>query len=74
MIKAAMIKIFNEIQKRKLKSAIVLQVHDELVFDVYKPELEEMKAIVYEGMIYAMPITVPLEIDMKAGNNWLEAH
>jgi len=74
MIKAAMIKIYNEIQKRKLKSAIVLQVHDELVFDVYKPELEEMKAIVYEGMIYAMPITVPLEIDMKSGNDWLEAH
>ncbi|MFA6868848.1 MAG: DNA polymerase, partial [Bacteroidales bacterium] len=74
MIKAAMIKIFKEIQKRKLKSAIVLQVHDELVFDVYKPELEEMKTIVYDGMIHAMPITVPLEIDMKSGNDWLEAH
>jgi DNA polymerase-1 len=74
MIKAAMIKIYEEIQKRKLKSAIVLQVHDELVFDVYKPELEEMKAIVHDGMIHAMPITVPLEIDMKSGNNWLEAH
>ena len=69
-----MIKIYEEIQKRKLKSAIVLQVHDELVFDVYKPELEEMKAIVHDGMIHAMPITVPLEIDMKSGNNWLEAH
>ncbi|MDD3280187.1 MAG: DNA polymerase I [Bacteroidales bacterium] len=74
MIKLAMIKIYNEIQNRKLKSFFVLQVHDELVFDVYKPELEEMKSIVYQGMINAMPITVPLEIDMKSGNNWLEAH
>lgn len=74
MIKMAMIKIYDEMQKRKLKSFFVLQVHDELVFDVYKPELEEMKEIVYNGMIKAMPITVPLEIDMKSGNNWLEAH
>ena len=74
MIKLAMIKIHNEIEKRKLKSFIVLQVHDELVFDVFKPELEEVKQIVYDGMINAMPIAVPLEIDMKNGNNWLEAH
>ena len=74
MIKLAMINIYNEIQNRKLKSFFVLQVHDELVFDVYKPELEEMKSIVYQGMINAMPITIPLEIDMKSGSNWLEAH
>jgi len=74
MIKLAMINIYNEIQNRKLKSFFVLQVHDELVFDVYKPELEEMKSIVYKGMINAMPITIPLEIDMKSGSNWLEAH
>ncbi len=74
MIKLAMIKIHNEIEKRKLKSSIVLQVHDELVLDVFKPELEEVKRIVFDGMINAMPIAVPLEIDMKSGNNWLEAH
>ncbi len=74
MIKLAMIKIYNEIQKRNLRSSIIIQVHDELVLEVYKPELEEIKAIVYDGMINAMPITVPLEVDMKSGNNWLEAH
>ncbi len=74
MIKLAMIKIHNELKTRELKSAIILQVHDELVLDTYKPELEDVKKIVYDGMINAMPITVPLEIDMKHGNNWLEAH
>ena len=74
MIKLAMIKIHNEIEKRNLRSFITMQVHDELVLDVYKPELEEVKVIVYDGMINAMPITVPLEIDIKSGDNWLEAH
>ena len=74
MIKVAMIAIFNEIQKRKLQSSMILQVHDELVFDVLKSELEEMKEIVRYQMINAVTLPVPIEIDMKAGNNWLEAH
>jgi DNA polymerase-1 len=74
MIKVAMINIFNEIEKRKLQSAMILQVHDELVFDVLKSELEEMKEIVNYQMINAISLPVPIEIDMKAGNNWLEAH
>jgi DNA polymerase-1 len=74
MIKAAMIAIFNEIQKRKLQSKMILQVHDELVFDVLKPELEEMQEIVRYQMINAVTLPVPIEIDMKSGNNWLEAH
>ena len=74
MIKAAMINIFSETQKQKLKSSMIMQVHDELVFDVYKPELEIMQNIVRHHMTHAMSLIVPLEIDMKSGNNWLEAH
>ena len=74
MIKVAMIAVFNEIKKRKLQSAMILQVHDELVFDVLKSELEEMKEIVRYQMVNAMILPVPIEIDMKAGGNWLEAH
>ncbi|MDR1182581.1 MAG: DNA polymerase I [Bacteroidales bacterium] len=74
MIKVAMVAIYREMQKRELKSAMILQVHDELVFDVLKSELEEIKEIVHRNMIHAMTLAVPLEIDMKSGNNWLEAH
>ena len=74
MIKAAMIAIFNEIQKRKLQSKMILQVHDELVFDVLKSELEEMQEIVRYQMVNAITLPVPIEIDMKFGKNWLEAH
>jgi len=74
MIKAAMIAIFNEIQSRKLQSVMILQVHDELVFDVVRSELEQMQEIVRHQMVSAMTLAVPIEIDMKAGGNWLEAH
>jgi DNA polymerase-1 len=74
MIKVAMIAIFNEMKKRNLQSSMILQVHDELVFDVLKSELEEMKEIVRHQMINALTLSVPIEIDMKAGGNWLEAH
>jgi DNA polymerase-1 len=69
-----MISIYREMQKRKLKSAMILQVHDELVFDAFISELEELKEIVHHHMTHAMTLIVPLEIDMKSGNNWLEAH
>ena len=74
MIKVAMIAVFEEMQKRKLQSAMILQVHDELVFDVLKSELEEMQEIVRYQMVNAITLPVPIEIDMKFGKNWLEAH
>jgi len=74
MIKIAMIRIFDEFEKRKLRSRMILQVHDELVFDVYLPEVDEVKRIVAEGMKNAMQLDVPVEIDMNAGENWLLAH
>jgi DNA polymerase-1 len=74
MIKLAMINIDREIKKRKLKSRMLLQVHDELIFDVYKPEIEQMKEMVETLMKNALSLKVPVEVGMGVGNNWLEAH
>ncbi len=74
IIKAAMIDIHNQIQSRNLKSRMIIQVHDELVFDVYKAELEEVKVLVKNSMENVIKLTVPLVVDMGVGNNWLDAH
>ena len=74
VIKLAMIDIFNELQKKKLRSKMILQVHDELVFDVYKPELQEIKELVKTKMENAVKLCIPLTVDIGVGNNWLEAH
>lgn len=75
MIKIAMINIHREMKRRKLKSKMILQVHDELVFDVYKPELEELKILVDNLMKTAIPnLKVPILVGMDTGMNWLEAH
>ena len=74
IIKLAMIRVYNELKNRHLKSKLILQVHDELLIEAYKDELDEVKAIVEDGMKHAATLSVPLEIDMKQGNNWLEAH
>jgi len=74
MIKIAMINIFSELRKRKLKSKMILQVHDELVFDVHKTEIEEVKEVVLAKMQNAIALNVPVMVEMNTGNNWLEAH
>jgi len=74
MIKIAMINIHKGLQQKKLKSKMLLQVHDELVFDVFKPELEEVKAFVLDKMKTALPLKVPVEVGIGSGVNWLEAH
>lgn len=74
MIKLAMINIYEEFTKRSLKSKMILQVHDELVFDVSKNELEEVKQIVTDKMTTAIKLSVPLLVEINTGNNWLEAH
>jgi DNA polymerase I len=74
MIKLAMIRIYKDMKAKKLESKMILQVHDELVFDVKKKELDTMKKIIGENMKNAMKLEVDLEIDMNVGNNWLEAH
>jgi len=75
MIKLAMISIHDEFRKRGLQSMMIMQVHDELVFDVLKSELEEVKAIVEHCMRNAIPgLAVPIEVSTGIGANWLEAH
>ena len=75
MIKLAMISIHDEFKKRSLKSMMIMQVHDELVFDVLKSELEEVKDIVEHCMKNAIPgLAVPIEVSTGTGANWLEAH
>lgn len=75
MIKVAMINIHQAMQAQSLRSRMLLQVHDELNFDVFIPEISTMQSIVKEQMCNAMPnLSVPIEIDMKTGNNWFEAH
>ncbi|MEI7981179.1 MAG: DNA polymerase, partial [Bacteroidota bacterium] len=74
MIKIAMISIFHNMGKKSMKSRMILQVHDELVFDVHRTETETIKPIVEQGMVSAIPLDVPVLVKMKTGNNWLEAH
>ncbi|MEQ8360893.1 MAG: DNA polymerase I [Cytophagales bacterium] len=74
MIKVAMIKIHDWMNSEKMKSKMILQVHDELVFDVYKNELDSLKDKVEDIMKNAIPMKVAMEIGMGTGLNWLEAH
>ena len=74
IIKIAMININSELKKQSLKSKMLLQVHDELVFDVHKSEKDQIKDIVKTTMESAVKLKVPLKIDLEYGKNWLEAH
>ena len=74
MIKIAMIGIQSEIEKLHLQSKMILQVHDELVFDARLEELDTLKALVNEKMVNAMPLSVPVIVEINTGDNWLEAH
>jgi len=74
IIKVAMNHIFHRFETEKLKSKMILQVHDELNFNVYKDELEKVQQIVLEEMENAIKLRVPLLADFGTGNNWLEAH
>lgn len=76
MIKMAMVKVQDAMRKGKYRSRMILQVHDELVFDAYKDEAEELRALVLENMQSALPLPneVPVIAEAGVGNNWLEAH
>jgi len=74
MIKLAMISIHKTLKSQNLRSKMILQVHDELVFDVHKDEIEMIKPIILEGMRNALPLAVPVEAEIGLGKNWLEAH
>ena len=74
IIKVAMINIYEKLEQGDYKSKMLLQVHDELVFDIYKPELETMKTLIKTEMENAYELEVPLDVEMDIGLNWLEAH
>ena len=72
IIKVAMINLYREINKRRLRSRMLLQVHDELVFEVPEEELGEMSQLVPELMSTAIELSVPLKVDINTGKNWGE--
>ncbi len=74
IIKIAMINIHRNLKNQNLRSKMILQVHDELVFDVYNPELDQLKKIVKFEMENAVKLNVPLTVELGVGKNWLEAH
>ena len=74
MIKIAMINIYKELQKGKYKTKMLLQVHDELVFDAHKDEIKDVTPMVKELMENALPLNVPIHVDTGVGDNWLDAH
>ena len=73
LVKLAMIEVYNQLKKRNLKSKMIVQVHDELVLEVAKTELEEVKEIVQTAMEMGQPLLVPLKIDMQIGESWMES-
>jgi DNA polymerase-1 len=74
MIKIAMIRLDGSMGEMNLRSRMLLQVHDELVFEVPRQEEEKMTALVTDGMQDAMTLAVPIKVDIGTGKNWLEAH
>lgn len=73
ILKKAMVEIFNIFNEKKLKSKMLLQVHDELIFNVYNDEIDIVKNIVYNTMTRVYSLSVPLDVDIEVGNNWYEA-
>lgn len=74
LIKLAMVRIQAELARRKLRTRMLLQVHDELVFDLYEADEAEVRTLVEEQMRTAIPLPVPIVVDIGVGQNWLEAH
>ena len=74
IIKLAMIALDRRLREEGLRSKMVLTIHDELLFDAHRDEVEHLKKIVAEEMEGAMKLTVPLKVEMGLGENWLEAH
>ena len=74
MIKLAMINIHRELTKRKLRTRMLLQVHDELVFDLSVEEENEVRPLIEDKMKNAIPLDVPIVVEVGVGENWLEAH
>ena len=74
IIKIAMVRIDERMRSEKFRSKMILQVHDELIFEVLTSELEKLKDLVLYEMSNAVKLDVPLKVDCGTGNNWFEAH
>ena len=74
IIKLAMINVYNALKEHNLRSRLILQVHDELLVETAEDEVETVKQIMLDGMKNAVSLKVPLEVDLKEGKDWLEAH
>jgi DNA polymerase-1 len=74
IIKLAMINVYSRMQKENLSSKMILQVHDEIIFDCLKSEKEKLEKILIEEMQDVVKLSIPLTIDVGEGNNWLQAH
>lgn len=74
MIKVAMVKIHQRLREESLRSRMIMQVHDEVIIDTHKEEIEKVTAIVLESMESAIQLNVKMKVDLKTGKNWLEAH
>ena len=72
LIKLAMIKIDESFKKERFKSRLLLQIHDELIFEIYQTELEKAKSIIKEIMEHSLELSVPIKVNLKTGNNWAE--
>ena len=74
MIKLAMVKVEKALREAKLRTRMLLQVHDELLFEVPEDEIETARELILENMKTALPLSVPIEVEAGTGANWLEAH
>jgi DNA polymerase-1 len=74
MIKIAMVKVADLLREGDYQTKMLLQVHDELVFDLHKEEAEKVVAEIETAMKDALPLTVPIVVESGTGENWLEAH
>jgi DNA polymerase-1 len=74
MIKIAMVRIHRRLRQERLQGRMLLQVHDELVFEAPPDELDRLRTLVDEEMTGALPLSVPVEVDIDVGDNWLDAH
>ncbi|MYI73679.1 MAG: hypothetical protein F4079_05230, partial [Candidatus Dadabacteria bacterium] len=74
IINLAMIRIFRRLEEGEFRSKMILQVHDELLFEVYEAELEKLRTHIKNDMENAWELRVPLRVEMRAAENWAEAH
>ena len=69
-----MVNIYNKMKLKEYKSKMLVQVHDELIFEIFNPELDEMKKLIRQEMETAFELNIPLAVDIGIGDNWYEAH